>query len=273
MEMFLVGIGLKLAPDWSMEARMQTPDEELTAILGGPDLTERLKGWDAEFAATRPGHEGLFLLMILTAAAIGDRAVGNFPSKAYGPYLKDRGANPVWASRVASLAISLGVRRSKESRQLGTIVEAFKFLAQGKRQRRAILPRAKVLLAAHDETSIVDQIFREAGLHDGEFVHLLKVAVNGGPLACDRIREIAAAVVPSLPSARGRKASAASAAHEQFLEFDPGGPRAYTYDNNQEDFVDERTKATRLEFNDLDFDPRPACRRFAAAREKATWNG
>ena len=88
------------------------------------------------------------------AATIGQRAVENFPSKAYGRYFEDCGVKPVWAQPLGSLAISLGTRRANESGQLGAIVEAFRFLAQGNRQKRAILSRAKVLLAAYDETSI-----------------------------------------------------------------------------------------------------------------------
>jgi len=129
-----------------------------------------------------------------------------------------------------------------------------------------------LLRAARDETSMLDQIFGKAGLNDtelSELVYLLKVAVNGGPLERDRIREIAAEVAPSLPSARGRKVSAASAAHEQLLETVERyiGQRGYTYSAYEGDFVDEQTKATRLEFGDPHFDPRPAYQRLAARRK------
>jgi hypothetical protein len=146
-----------------------------------------------------------------------------------------------------------------------------RFLAQGNRRKRAILSRARVLLAAHDETSMLDEIFGKAVLNteQSELVDLLKVAVNGGPLERDRIRKIAAEVAPSLPSARGRKVSAASAVHEQFLETVERyiGPRGYTYSAYEDDFIDEQTNATRLEFGDPHFDPRPAYRRFAARRK------
>ena len=119
-----------------LEAHMPTLDEERTAFLGGPELVEQLKQFDAEFAVAYPGSENLFLDMVLMAAAIGHRAEENFPSKAYGPYLRNRGANPIWAQRMASLAISLGTRRSNKSRQIRPVVEALRFLAQGKRQGR-----------------------------------------------------------------------------------------------------------------------------------------
>jgi hypothetical protein len=236
----------------------------------GPEFAGRSKQGDEALAAAQAEFESLWPTMVLMAATIAQRAEENFPSTAYGPYLRERGADPVWAQSMGSLAISLGTRRSKKSRQIGVVVAALRFLAQGKRQRRAILSRATELLAAHDETSILDEIFREAGLNGAELselVHLLKGAVDGGSLDRDRISNIAAAVVPSLPSARGRKASAASAAHEEFLKFaEIVGHRGYTYSDLEGDFVDDRTKATRFEFDDPHFDPRPAYQRFSAGR-------
>jgi hypothetical protein len=43
--------------------------------------------------------------------------------------------------------------------------------------------------------------------------------------------------------------------------------QGYTYSPDLEDFTDELTKATRIEFGDPNFDPRPAVRR-ARARQK-----
>jgi len=252
---------------------MPTPGEHLAASFGRPEIAEQLRQLDEPLRVVRTARQTLFLGMVLVAGTIAQRVQENFPSKAYWQYFRDHGVNPVLARPVGSLTISIGTRRAHESRQLGAVVEAFKFLARRNRQKRAIRSRAKVLLAAYDETSIVHQIFNEAGFSEGEFVSLLTVAVNGGPLERDRIKEIAATVVPSLPNARGRKASAASAAHEEFLEpIDTlmrrrAGPRRYTYDNEEGDFIDEQTKATRLEFNDPDFDPRPACRRLAPHRK------
>ena len=188
----------------------------------GPEFAGPSKQGDEALAAAQAEFESLWPTMMLMAATIAQRAEENFPSTAYGPYLKERGADPVWAQSLGSLAISLGTRRSNKSRQIGVVVEALRFLAQGKRQRRAVLSRARLLLAAQDETSMLDEIFRKAGLNGtelSELVYLLKGGVNGEPLERDRIREMAAAVVSSFPSARGRRVSAASAAHEEFLKF------------------------------------------------------
>ena len=250
---------------------MTTLGEQLTAYFGRPEIAERLKQLDEALGAARMAYESLFSGMVLMTATIAQRAEENFPSS-YGQYLKDRGVDPVWAQSLGSLTISLGTREANAGRQLVEVVEALRFLAQGNRRKRAILSRARLLRAARDETSMLDQIFGKAGLNDtelSELVYLLKVAVNGGQLERDRIREIAAEVAPSLPSARGRKVSAASAAHERFLETVERyiGPRGYTYSAYEGDFVDEQTQATRLEFGDPHFDPRPAYQRLAARRK------
>lgn len=248
--------------------------EQVPAAFDRRETTEQLNRGDQVPDAMRREVESLFPVMMLMVATIAQRAEENYPSKAYGQFLKDRGVVPVLAQALGSLAVSLGTRRANESRQLAKVVGALRFLAQRNRRKPAILPRAKELLAAHDETSMLDEIFRKAGLDGAElskFVHLLRGAVNQEPFERNRIREIAAAVVPSLPSVRGRKASAASVAHEEFLKLaEHVGPRGYTYSDLERDFVDERTKATRLEFNSPDFNPRPAYQRFSAARSKLT---
>ena len=167
---------------------MPTLVDDLMACIVGPEIAEKLRQLNeaaavagqaasqifsgmVPMAATIAAvsvqtHSQIISDMVLMAATIAQRAEEKFPSKAYGQYLKDRGVNPIWAQPVGSLTISRGVRRANESLQLGAIVEAFEFLAQGNRQERAILSRAKVLLSAWDETSIVDQIFRDAGLSE-----------------------------------------------------------------------------------------------------------
>jgi hypothetical protein len=192
-----------------IEAHMPTLRDHFAAYFTRPEVAEQLKPWGELFV----GFLKIPVAMAQMATAIAQRAEENHPSTAYGPYFKDRGINPVFAQGLGSLAISIGTRRANEDRRLGPVVEAMRFLSQGNRQKRAILPRAKVLLAAWSETSLVDEIFGKSGLSAAEFLSLLKAVVEGGALERERIREIAAAVVPSLPSARGRKVSPASAAH------------------------------------------------------------
>ena len=272
---------------------MPTLVDDLMAYIARPEIAEKLRQLNeaaavagqaasqifsgmVPMAATIAAvsvqtHSQIISDMVLMAATIAQRAEEKFPSKAYGQYLKDRGVNPILAQPVGSLTVSRGVRRANESLQLGAIVEAFKFLAQGNRQQRAILSRAKVLLGAWDETSIVDQIFREAGLSEVEFVALLRVvAVNGGgPLERDRIKEIAAAVVPSLPSARGRGSAQHRRRTKSFLKRLPNmsAVAATRITTSNVILLTSRPKPRELEFGDPDFDPRPAYQRFAARRK------
>jgi hypothetical protein len=158
------------------------------------------------------------------------------------------------------------------AKRVAPVVDAIRFLARGYRQKRAILSRAKLVLAASKEASIVDGLFRNAGLHEGEFLSLLQNVIDGGAINRERISTIAAAVASSLPSARGRKARAASAAHELFLETNAsfGLPGGYTWSEYALDFVDQKTQATRREFDDPGFDPRSAHRRIKVRRTAKT---
>lgn len=167
------------------------------------------------------------------------------------------------ARGLGSLTISVATREADEAKRVAPVVEAIRFLARGDRQRRAIVSRAKLVLAASKETSIVDELFSNAGLNEGEFLRLLQTIIDGGAIDRERIQTIAAAVAPSVRRARGPKISAASAAHEQFLEMiaSLGLPAGYARSGIDGDYSDPRTQATRLEFDDRDFDPRPAHRR------------
>ena len=246
---------------------MPTFADLVVAEFARSEVVERPKPWGelfVEFQKTMGDTvQKMMGGMVQMARAIAERAEENFPSKAYRPYLEARGFAPFLARGLGSLTISLGTRQANEARRVAPVVEAIRFLAQGNRQRRAILSRAKVVLAASEDTSIVDELFRNAGFNKGEFLRLLQTLVDGGAIDREPIRTIAAAIVPSLPRARGRKISAASAAHELFLETNAyfGFPAGYTWSDIEGECLDQRTKATRLEFDDPDFDPRSARRR------------
>jgi hypothetical protein len=245
-----------------------TFDEAVVAELAHSGVLERMRPW--VHAHLKPWVEWwtvetqkMWLGMVLMARAITERAEQNFPSKAYGPYFEAQGFAPFLARGLGSLTISLGSREANEARGMTPAVEAIRFLARGDRQRRAILSRARVVLAASKETSIVAELFRNAGLHEGEFLRLLQTVIDGGAINRERIRTIAAAIAPSRPCARGPKISAASATHQLFLETNAsfGLPAGYAKSGIDGEYTDPQTQATRQEFEDSDFDPRPAYRR------------
>ena len=208
--------------------------------------------------------QGLFQAV----GAITQRAVESCPSTAYEPLLIEHGVNPIYARGLASLAIRIGTRHANESQRLPAVVDAIRFLAKPCRQRRAMLRRAEVLLAAWEETSIIETIFDDAGLIEVEFIGSLKSVVEGHAVAWRRITEIAATIAPLLSIPRGPKISAASASHEVFLETvaEILAPRAYTRDPIRESYTDRWTAATRQEFRDPDFNPQAAHLRAKARR-------
>jgi hypothetical protein len=97
---------------------------------------------------------------------------------------------------LGSLTISLGTRQANEAKREARVVEAIRFLARGDRQKRAILSRAKLVLAASKETSIVDKLFRKAGPSRGRVPKIVAdrdrweaFRNRAEPGACIRLKE------------------------------------------------------------------------------------
>jgi hypothetical protein len=227
-------------------------------------------GRPEEFEALKltEGLVGRLMAFSATIGAIIIRVAELPGSRGYQPYLTIRGVGPIAAHGIAALVVRHGKRLADERERRRAVVQAIRFLGKRRRQRRAISPRAKAILAVWDETAIIEEIFADADLGAGEFIGLLKSVVEGGEVDRWRITEIAADVSGHLPTARGKPIRASSAAHEFFLEevVSFKVSRAYTWSNSEEDFTDPETLATRQEFNDPDFDPRPAHRRLMKRR-------
>src|SRR5271167_1973130 len=126
--------------------------EYLEEYLARPDVVEQLKPVEALFVELSNVFRGMYLM----AWTIAQRAVESSPSKAYEPFLIEHGVKPVWARGLASLTISRGRRRANESQRLPAVVGAIRFLAKPGRGRRSIRRKAEVLLAAWNETSIIE---------------------------------------------------------------------------------------------------------------------
>jgi hypothetical protein len=209
-------------PDTGAQTVAQTSGRTLIAhlneYLARLEVVEQMKPQWAFAGQIVEACARMFQAMFQAAGAIAQRAVESCPSTAYEPLLIEHRVNPVLARGLASLTISQGTRQANESRRLPAVVDAIRFLAKPGRRRRAILRRAEVLLAAWDETSIIETIFDKASLIEVEFIGLLKSALEGREVAWRRITEIAATIAPLLSIQRGPKISAASATHEVFLE-------------------------------------------------------
>jgi hypothetical protein len=186
------------------------------------------------------------------------------PSRGYELLLVANGWNSIAARGLAATAVRSGKRQAQESKRHRPVCGAIRFLAVPGRQKRAILARAKVLIAAWKETSIIETMFDKAGLDETEFIKLLEAASKGGSIDCRRLAEIAAEIAPHLSLSRGPKISAPSATLEfilksggEFLKKRPPSSRR----NRSDDYCDALTEATRREFATSDFDSRSARRR------------
>ena len=195
------------------------------------------------------------------------------PSPGYEPLLVQGGHNRVLSRGIAHLLVRFAKRSARESKQSGPVHEAIRFLGERARQRRAILPRAKLLLKAWEETSVVDAAFCDAGADKSEFIQLLRSILEGKDIDLPRLTEIAGAVASHLSLRRGPKISAPSAAHEMFLlDFKelPISRRVRRATNRAADYADAVTEATRREFNVPHFDQRSVRRRLARSQVKNT---
>jgi hypothetical protein len=192
------------------------------------------------------------------------------PSPGYEALLIKRGENPLRARVKAYLTVSEGKKIAHEARRYREVVAAIRFLAKPNRSRWAVNRKIGLLLAASRETRIIRAIFIEAELSDHILINMLPSAAKGNEMAIERILEIARMAAPRIRISRGPKVTAASAAHELFLEkHGIRGASAYSYSELEEDFIDDATRATRLEFPGEPFGPQPASRRLKGRRQLA----
>jgi hypothetical protein len=220
----------------------------------------RLTGTEAEDALRIRHLAAAYLLKITRSPA----------SPGYEPLLIKRGENPHLARVKAYLAVDQGRKIADESRKYREVVSAIRFLAEPNRSRWAVNRKIALLLATSRETRIIRAIFIEANRSDHILINLLPSAAQGNEMATERILEIARMAAPRICIRRGPKVTAASAAHELFLEkHGVRGASAYSYSELEEDFIDEATEATRLEFPGTRFGPQPASRRLRARRQLA----
>jgi len=155
---------IAMSPDPDVEAAAETgaqtradcPEEHLAPA----DVAQEMTPEEADSVQLSQLFGGMFL----TAWTIAQRAVESSPSKAYAQFLIERGVKPAWARGLASLMISRGVRLANENKRLPAVVGAIRFLAKPGRGRKAMARKAEVLLAAWEETSIIETIFDSAGL-------------------------------------------------------------------------------------------------------------
>lgn len=112
--------------------------------------------------------------IILAGAAMSK--LTNLPaSNGYEPYFIEAGAEPTAARGLANLATKHGKRIAREARRYEQVTDAIRFLAKV-RQKGATAKRARAILEAWRETSIVETLFYSAGLEEFELIRLLQGA-------------------------------------------------------------------------------------------------
>jgi hypothetical protein len=169
------------------------------------------------------------------------------PSPGYEPLLLQHGQHPMVARMLARLIIRVGLEEANDVRRLRDVRNAIRFLAKPGQNKDAITRKAAIVLAALDETFILDKVFRKVDLSVQEFAESLGAAIGGDECARRRVTEIAAVVAPKLSVPRGPKPSAASIAHELLLsEGKMTGQTIYTWDVKDEDFTDPLTRANTI---------------------------
>ena len=200
------------------------------------------------------------------AAALGlifHRTMELPPSKGYEPLLLANGYNAISARGMAHIARRSGRRQAIEAKRIRPVYDAIRFLAKPRR-KGAILCRAKLLLAAWNETSIIETLFDGTGLGEREFIEILEAIVGKREADFARLTEIATQVAPHLALQRGPKVSQPSASHAFVVEGDVkliNRRRPHSRNDRTAENCDALTEATRLEFDQPNFDSRPAKRR------------
>jgi hypothetical protein len=228
------------AGDWS--------DEFLNGFFADPEAIKKLDPTSAKQ-----------LCFVITCQLLNHVWSQRPPSNGLEPLFVQSGFSLPLARGLSELAVRHGKRQAMESKWHRPVHAAIRFLGGRERQSRAILSRAKILLEAAEETSIIAEIFGAAGLLENEFISLLRSAVDEGRIESRRITEIAADLSPFLSSSHGPKISAPSAAYEFLL-------RQGTEDaQKRERFCssDALAEAIRREFALDYFDGRPARRRLS----------
>lgn len=166
--------------------------DHLLRDLERSENVEQLKPYEAGLQALGRTVQKFFRLI----GELIHRIAASPASPGYEPMLINRGVKPFVARGMAHVVVRRGKRVAREGKRILEVAQAIRFLAEPGRQDRAIFRRSELLLAAWEETSIVDTIFDSAGANKLEFIELLKTFAKGDALARRRIAEIAAEVAP-----------------------------------------------------------------------------
>jgi hypothetical protein len=248
----------------SEKANAPSLGDHLKEYFARPDVIEQLEPVGRIGDGTLRAFVGFFAM----AGALLQGIASAPPSAGYEPWLTEHEFDRTPARAMAAIVVSAGRRVAKNAKRRPVVVEAIRFLARRSRASKPVFRRVSDLLAAWEDTSVIEEMFSKAGCDESEFIRSLKAVAAGDQASYGRLREIAAGLTPRLTMRRGPKITASSAAHEFFLRelVQPRQKVTWSRDELNKRFTDPVTRATSREFDDPSFDPRPACRRVNALK-------
>jgi hypothetical protein len=175
--------------------------DHLQEYLTRAGVVERMKPWDDAFGRVAEAWRGVCERIGVAMQRLAESA----PSHGYEPLLVERGVSPIRARMMARLLVHRGLRIAEESKRYLRVVKAIRFLAKPNRRPSANAGKARLLLAASEETSIIETIFAAAGLDEREFIKALQLAAEGHQTAFRRLAEIATVIAPHASVPRGQR--------------------------------------------------------------------
>jgi len=183
----------------------------------------------------------------------------------YAAFFRTLGCDRHWAGMLAARIVEEGRVRAATSKRSTEFRNTLRRLSDPRRDPKAFVDDAKVALENLEQTELADGLFNELPLfHSLVFIFGLRQCIAGDMSLRSEVVGIAGAVWRRTPVSRGRKLTHASAAHEYFLESQIFDEASFTWSPIEEDFTDRFTLATREEFEEPAFNPRPAWRRLRA---------
>lgn len=185
-------------------------------------------------------------------------------SAGYEPWLISKGIPPIVARLMAALIVKHGRRLAADCAREPLVVESLRVLCDPAAGRLAKRRRVEILIRAWEETNIIETIFDHAAVNVCHFAEQLKACANRNFNDFSTPAWLAEQAIAAWRPRRGPKVTEASAAHKFFLSYvvrDLEQDRAYTRDPVADDFVDDLTRATRMEFGEPNFNPQSSRRR------------
>lgn len=196
-------------------------------------------------------------------------AWNRLPPSGYEPLLIEIGYEPLPAKVIAHAICRVGVQWAEERNSIEKpLGSAFRKLARASNRSTLAVSRCandlKPLLDDSASQGPIERALELAGLSltFGDVLTIVGDAAEGRKHACGQLHGLARAVVRHVPDPRGRRISTATGVHA-FLLYElqlSGRPHAYAWSEEEGDFVDAATKASREVVGHNDFDPRPAYR-------------